>query len=151
MLLLAEDSEHDEILFKRILRKAGVRNPVKSVRHGGEAIAYLKGEGKFADRKSYPLPGVLFLDIVMQPVDGLQVLQWLQNHGGYDEMLVVVLSGFEQGQLLREAYAKGADTFLFKPFNAADLQSVLTHFPEYWAFTESTEGTIKGLQGEARI
>jgi CheY-like chemotaxis protein len=76
VVLLADDSDDEVLLFKRAFNRAEISNPLQVVSGGSEAIAYLNGEGKFADRTAYPLPRVLVLDVKMPGIDGLQVLQW---------------------------------------------------------------------------
>src|ERR1041384_342892 len=46
-ILLADDSQDDQFLFKRLLRLSSFTNPVIAVPDGDEAIAYLKGEGRY--------------------------------------------------------------------------------------------------------
>jgi CheY-like chemotaxis protein len=128
-ILLAEDSPDDELFFRRILNSVAVTNPIQVVRDGRQAIAYLNGEGIYADREKFPLPGALFLDLVMHPVNGFEVLEWLKTQPSLNEMLVVVLSNFSEGRMLRDAYAMGADSFLFKPFSKPDMENLLQHFP----------------------
>ena len=128
-ILLAEDSPDDELFFRRVLRSFAVMNPIHVVRDGTGVVAYLKGEGIYADREKYPLPSALFLDLVMHPMDGFGVLKWLRTHSGFDQMLVIVLSYFSEGRMLRDAYALGADSFLFKPFTEIDMENLLQHFP----------------------
>ena len=79
LILLAEDDENDIALFRRALANADIRNPVEIVRDGDEAIAYLKGEGKFSDRTKYPLPALMLLDLNMPRRDGFQVLDWIRR------------------------------------------------------------------------
>jgi hypothetical protein len=50
VILLADDDENDIALFERAFQKADIKNPLHIVRDGEEAIAYLAGKGKFADR-----------------------------------------------------------------------------------------------------
>lgn len=138
-LLLAEDSRDDELWFKRTFQRAGVQNPLKVVRDGSEVIAYLKGEGIYSNRKLCPKPTALFLDLIMHPVGGLEVLEWLQTQSDFSDMLTVVLSGFNQSQMLREAYARGTDTFLFKPLLLPDLESLIQHFPGHWTIGEEDD------------
>ena len=140
IILLAEDSEYDEFFFKRTFTLSGVRNKIFVVRDARQVIAYLDGEGKYSDRKQYPLPDALFLDLVMPGADGLVALKWLESRREFDEMLVIVLSNFSEGTLLRDAYAMGADSFLFKPFAEADLESLMHHFPGYWSMSSNGTG-----------
>lgn len=127
-ILLAEDSEDDEKLFLRILRQAGVGNSVSVVRDGDEAIAYLKGDGVFADRRKYPLPCALFLDLRMRRVDGWEVLRWIRTQDGLADMLVVVLTIYDEPKAIMEAYRLGAHSFLIKPFAERDVKNLVQYF-----------------------
>ena len=62
-ILLVEDNKDDVFLMKRALQSARIVNPVVVVETGQEAMDYLAGAGKFADRERYPLPAVVFLDL----------------------------------------------------------------------------------------
>jgi|SRR5579872_2873216 len=131
-ILLAEDSQDDETLFKRTLRMARLENPIFVVRDGDEAIAYLKGEGDFADRDKHPLPAVLFLDLKMRRVNGQEVLRWIGTQPHLREMLVIVLSHFGDSREINQAYSLGAKSFLTKPCTQADLDNLIAHFHSYW-------------------
>lgn len=131
-VLLAEDSREDETLFRLVMRRSGLANPVLVVRDGDEAIAYLKGESRFADRKQFPLPNVLFLDLKMPRVNGFEVLEWLKTQPPLDGMLVVVLTLFGDTKEIRRAYEMGADSFLTKPITQADLDNLTKFFEGHW-------------------
>jgi len=131
-ILLAEDSPDDVILFLEVMRRSGLRNPVIVVHDGAEAIAYLKGNGKFADRNQYPLPAILMLDLRMPRMDGFHVLEWIHTQPRLHEMLVVVLSHYGETEDIRRAYALGAHSFLTKPFTHNDLLNLAGHFDGNW-------------------
>ena len=78
-ILLAEDSEDDATVLRSTLRKAGLAAPVVVVPDGSQAIAYLKGEGIYADRDLFPLPGLLLLDLKMPGKNGFEVLEWCET------------------------------------------------------------------------
>src|SRR5687768_4667513 len=92
VIMLAEDDENDIALFKRAFKQADIKNPLQIVRDGEEAIAYLAGEGKFADRAEYPLPALLLLDLKMPRKSGFQVLQWVRQHPTLKTLRVLVLT-----------------------------------------------------------
>ena len=131
-ILLAEDSEDDVNLFLHTMRKSGLRNPVLVVRDGEEAIAYLKGEGKFADRDSYPLPEILMLDLMMPRMDGFQVLEWIRTQQEFQKLLVVVLCHLGETREINQAYDLGARSYLTKPVTTEDLVNLTSHFGDYW-------------------
>ena len=58
-ILLAEDDENDVMLIRRAFSKSHVINPIACVANGEEAVAYLSGEGAYADRDAHPLPFML--------------------------------------------------------------------------------------------
>jgi CheY-like chemotaxis protein len=137
VILLAEDSPDDALVFTHVLRSAGILNPVTEVRNGAETIAYIRGEGAFGDRELHPLPTVLFLDLLMPGGDGWDVLKWLRTHPTKSTMLVVVLTGVAQRQMLREAYLAGANSFLVKPFSKSELDSLVSAWPHLWMLAPS--------------
>jgi CheY-like chemotaxis protein len=132
-ILLVEDAHDDELLFKAVMQKAGVENPVAVVRGGADAIAYLEGRSHYRDRKKYPYPQILFLDLRMPGVDGFAVLEWLNTQPALRErLLVIVLSHLAEAREIRRAYELGADSFLPKPFAREDWASLIHHFEGYW-------------------
>ena len=64
-ILLVDDNDDDVFLFERTLKKLKVGNNVVVLGDGRAAIAYLAGNGKYADRAKYPLPFLVFLDLKM--------------------------------------------------------------------------------------
>jgi CheY-like chemotaxis protein len=145
-ILLAEDSRDDQTVFRNTLKKCGVLNPLVTVDDGHRAIAYLNGDSPFEDRRKYPLPGVLFLDLKMPNCDGFEVLRWLQScPGGKEGMLVIVMSGLDGVAEVTHAYELGADTFLSKPFTPADMLHLVDTFPGQWMRT-APAATLKPWQ-----
>ncbi|HZV36809.1 MAG TPA: response regulator [Verrucomicrobiae bacterium] len=132
VILLAEDSEADVLNFKRVLESVGLCNPVQVVRDGHEAIAYMKGEGQYADRERFPVPSILFLDLLLPRVDGWFVLNWLSTQRLPNKFLIIVITGLEELLRLQEAYSKGAHSFIVKPFQAEEVKGLIKYWPELW-------------------
>lgn len=51
---LAEDDLSDIFLAKRAFEMAQIRNPLHVVTDGQEALSYMHGERKYADRRAHP-------------------------------------------------------------------------------------------------
>ena len=132
LILLVDDSEDDRILLRRAFNKVGVMNPVHEAASGREALQYLEGVGPFQDRATYPFPGILMLDLKMPTVDGFQVLQWIRDKLVTAPFLIIVLSRLDEIRNINRAYALGANSFLTKPGEEAELQSLIRAFHDYW-------------------
>ena len=76
-VLLAEDDENDIFLISRAFTRAGVLNPLITVRNGQEVIDHLKGRRGSAGARKHSAPCLLLLDLKMPLVDGYDVLAWL--------------------------------------------------------------------------
>src|SRR5580698_8628051 len=116
-ILLAEDFEADALIVQRLLKKAGVANPILVVPDGGEAIAYLNNDGPFRDRQKFPLPAVLLLDLKLPNKTGFEVLEWCRTQPHLKDLFIVVLSGHYELREVNQAYQLGARSFLTKPAN----------------------------------
>src|SRR5882724_7826327 len=92
LVLLAEDSEDDGLLLEMAFGQLDRLRLLPRMSDGAQTIAYLNGDGKYSDRRHYPLPGLLLLDLRMPGVDGCQVLEWLRTNP-LPKLVVAVLSG----------------------------------------------------------
>jgi CheY-like chemotaxis protein len=132
IILIADDSEDDLILMKRAFAKTGVINPIQVVKSGAETIAYLKGDGKYANREEFPFPTILLLDLHMPEGDGFEVLKWIRDKSIAGSPLIIVLSRLDEIKNINRAYALGANSFLTKPGDPGELQQLIKTFHGYW-------------------
>jgi CheY-like chemotaxis protein len=131
-LLVVEDEENDAFFLKRALEKAGLANRAHFVEDGQFAVDYLSGSGKFADRESYPLPGVVFLDLKLPRMHGLEVLKWLRAQAELPPMIVVVLTSSAVDSDMEKAYRLGANSYVVKPSQPQDLLRMVEAFRGWW-------------------
>jgi CheY-like chemotaxis protein len=124
-ILVVEDDENDVELIRRTLSQGGIPNPRHFVKSGEEAINYLLGMEPYTDRKRYPLPGLVLLDLKLHVMDGFEVLQWIKNHHHFGHLRVVVLTSSKHTRDLKKAYRLGANSFLVKPFEFENSSALL--------------------------
>src|SRR5207245_385011 len=150
-ILLAEDDPNDVLLIQRAFQKAGLRNALKVVADGADAIEYLSGRGNYSDRDKFPLPFLLLLDLKMPGTDGFEVLQWVRSEPDLKRLLVVVLTSSELQEDVDRAYELGANSYLVKPVEFDSMVNLIKRFEAYWSEinrTPTSPTLIKALQPE---
>jgi CheY-like chemotaxis protein len=135
VILLVEDLENDVFLIRRALVQAHLTNPIHVVRDGEEAVEYLGGTGKYANRDEYPLPGLILLDLKMPRMDGFQVLEWIRGQPGLNGIVVLVLTSSDRLRDVNRAYALGANSFLVKPIDFEQFVDLGNLLRKYWVKT----------------
>jgi CheY-like chemotaxis protein len=135
-VLIADDSPTEIFFLLRAFSGARVKNPIFTVRSGKDALAYLAGTGKFADRSLFPSPKIVLLDLRMPAPDGFELLAWKQKQPQMKDVLFVAMSNFGTAQSINKAYAAGAGTFLSKPLNGGDIRNLVESFHDRWVRTE---------------
>lgn len=131
-LLLVEDNEDDAFFLRRALNKAGVEQIPVHLGDGRETLAYLAGEGAYADRAAHPLPAVIFLDLNLPYKTGLQVLEWIRQRPEFARIVVIVLTSSREESDVRQAYRLGANSYVVKPSSADQLVEIAKAFRLWW-------------------
>jgi CheY-like chemotaxis protein len=134
-ILLVEDEENDATLVKMAFEKNDILNPVQWAKDGLDAIAYLNGEGIYADRKLYPFPEVLILDLKMPRMNGLELLAWIRDHPEFRVIPTIIMSSSRQEAYVAKAYHLGANTYMVKPSSFEELARMVKLAHEYWALS----------------
>src|SRR5438876_2268173 len=131
-ILLIDDEENDVTFTTIALEKAGVTCPVHVAKNGREALDYLSGHGKFADRDRYPLPYLVLLDLKLPFVMGSEVLKWIRARPEFDCTIVLVLTSSQQPDDIRTAYHLRANAYLVKPSGLEKLMPMLKAVKDFW-------------------
>ena len=148
--LLVEDDNNDVLLIKRSFLKARVLNPLQVVTTGEDAIAYLSGQDKYANRLEFPLPALVLLDIQMPRVDGFQVLTWIRKQPALSEIRVVMLTASDAMRNVNLAYQLGANSFLIKPVDFERFVEVSQAFGGCWSWNQ-TPGAVESESKAGKI
>jgi|SRR6185503_12869709 len=114
-LLLVEDNPDDIYLLSEAFQDLLPDVSLKVAKHGDEAIAYLSGQGMYANRREYPLPEEMILDLGLPYCSGLEVLEWVRSTARHSLLPVTVLSGTQRRSDFERATALGIDGFFWKP------------------------------------
>jgi CheY-like chemotaxis protein len=120
-ILIVDDDSNSIVLLERLVRKAGIHNPIDVAGDGASAIDYLKT--RLASR-TLPRPILVLLDLKMPQVDGFEVLDWVRTQPELKTLLIAVVSSSAQERDMTRAYELGARSYLTKFPVASDLLSV---------------------------
>jgi CheY-like chemotaxis protein len=131
-ILLAEDDKNDAFLMRRGLQQAGVPNPLIVLEDGREVINYLGGNGEYAARDKFPLPGLILLDLKMPWIDGFDILAWLRSRKQFDLLPVVILTSSKLQSDVDRSRQLGVFDYRVKPQGLEDLVRLLDDVRKCW-------------------
>ena len=131
-ILLVEDNPHDEMLALRALGKNKQTSNVYVVRDGAEALDYLFATGEYVDRDILDQPKVVFLDLKLPKIDGLEVLRRIKSDERTKKTVVVIFSSSDDAGDMATGYSLKVNSFVRKPVSFAEYVKVVNHLGLYW-------------------
>ena len=132
VILLVEDDRGDQELTRRALQEGKIRNELRIVEDGEEALAYLFRRGEYKDPATSPRPDLLLLDLNLPRVDGREVLERIRADATLRRMAVVVLTTSRQEEDILRSYEVGCNSFITKPVGMDQFIQVIQSLKEYW-------------------
>jgi CheY-like chemotaxis protein len=124
-ILLVEDNEDEIFMMQRAFRKAQIPNRLETVSNGEQALDYLHGRNQFADRSKFPLPTVIFLDLNMPKMGGLEVLEKVRQHSTLKKLIINILSASTRSADIERAALLGANAYFIKPAQIEKFQELI--------------------------
>jgi CheY-like chemotaxis protein len=122
---LAEDDPDDCEIFREVLLQLQPQAQLTIFKDGEALIRQLSTSNK---------PDILFLDINMPCMTGLECLVEIRALRHFSRLPVVILSNSRVGRQMQSAYAYGANLYFPKPYTIGALESGLKElFKMNWA------------------
>jgi CheY-like chemotaxis protein len=131
-ILYVEDEETDVLLLQHAFSRAGITTLLKTVKDGKAAMEYLAGDGPFGDRRLYPLPELVLLDLNLPYWSGFEVLKWIRQQPHLCRLPVVVFTSSSRPDDVARAYDAGANGYLVKPNALEDLKAQVLALRDFW-------------------
>jgi CheY-like chemotaxis protein len=137
-ILFAEDSVDDALLTIRVLRKSGLSNKLHHVKDGAEALDFIYCRGEYSSRNINEHPKVIFLDLKMPKVNGLEVLEKLKSDPDMKSIPVVILTSSNEDPDIEKSYALGANSYIVKPVDIDNFFQAIKELGLYWMIQNKT-------------
>lgn len=131
-ILIVEDNAHDLELTLRALSKHHLGNRVVSVRDGAEALDFLFARGPYEHRRVGDGPHVIFLDMKLPKVDGIEVLRQIKRDDRTQSIPVVMVTSSAQERDMAESYRLGVNSYVVKPIDFDAFVKTIADLGFYW-------------------
>ena len=133
-LILIEDNPFDAELTLRALQNRGLADRVKVFPDGVEALEFLFkiADHQRSERNGYSLPKVIFLDLKLPKMSGLEVLNQIKRDERTHLIPVVMLTSSQEESDILESYALGANSYMVKPVDYDDFSQAVGDLGLYW-------------------
>ncbi|MEW5870027.1 MAG: response regulator [Chloroflexota bacterium] len=131
-ILLVEDSRMDVELTLDAFQEAKLGNTISVIGDGNDALDYLNGTGKYADRQAHPMPNIVLLDLKLPGVDGFEVLRRIKTTPILKRIPVIILTSSKEEGDRALSYDIGANSYLVKPVSFEGFLDVVRKIEGYW-------------------
>jgi len=125
-VLLVEDNPDDVEILKMAIEAGGIKSRLTVARDGQEALDILRG-GNGA-----PRPSLIFLDLNLPKVKGLDVLREIKADPSLQHIPVIILTASTLDKDVINCYELGANSFVSKSANLEDFLEAIKTILEYW-------------------
>ena len=131
-ILLVEDDPDEEQLALVAFEQSGIKDRVVVARDGQEAVDYMLAQGPHKNRDITEVPRVVFLDINLPKLNGIDVLKQLRSNEHTSLVPVVLLTTSDEANDRIEGYRHGANSFIRKPNDFDEFIASIHKLGSYW-------------------
>ena len=131
-IFLVEDNDDDAELALRAFQRAKMDVTLIRARDGLDALDYLFGRGKYAEREIHDLPVVTLLDLNLPKINGLDVLKTIRANERTRHLPVVILSSSNEEKDRLNAYSCYANSYVVKPLDYDQFVATALQLSLYW-------------------
>lgn len=145
IILLVEDNPDDVELTRMAFDRSKMTHQVVVVRDGQEALDYLFAAWPFSGRNPLLMPNVVFLDLNLPKLSGLEVLRRMRADERTKRLPVVVLTTSNEEKDIIGSYDLGANSYVRKPVDFAQFVEAARQLGLYWLLLNETAPVLPGI------
>jgi two-component system response regulator len=131
-ILLVDDNASDVELTVRALRRHKLANSIHIAEDGQEALDFVFCRGAHSGRSLGAPPKVIFLDLKMPKVDGIDVLRAIRGDSRTKMIPVVILTSSKEQRDIVEGYKLGVNAYIQKPVDFEEFRRVIEQMGLFW-------------------
>jgi len=131
-ILLVEDNPNDVKLALHAFKTHNLANDVHVVRDGAEALEFIFGTDRYADRKVAASPKLILLDLKLPLVDGIEVLRRIKADEQACMIPIVVMTSSNEDRDMVESYKLGVNSYIRKPVDFNQFSEAVRQLGCYW-------------------
>jgi len=131
-IVIVEDNPDDAELMIRSLKQNKLSNNLILLEDGEQALDYIFCRGKYKDKTSSISRMVIFLDLKLPKVDGLEVLKQIKSNDKTKKIPVIIVTSSKEDPDITAAYALGANSYVVKPVNYNKFAETIIQLGLYW-------------------
>jgi len=138
IVLIAEHDEEHFDMIKDSLLRAGVSNRILRLADGRQTLDYLF---KISSQPASEHPSqeyVLFMDIGLPDVGGVEVLEKIKADGQLSKIPVIVLTAVDDRHTIDTCYNLGCSTYIVKPAKNEDFAESIQNIGSFLSVVETT-------------
>ncbi len=137
-ILIIEDNPEDAELIIRALKKRRLANDIFIINDGRKALDFIHCQGEYANRNLSAGPKVIFLDLKLPKVNGLEVLKALKAEITTKYIPVIIITSSREDPDIKAAYEQGVNSYIVKPVNFKVFMDAMEHTGYYWLLINRT-------------
>ncbi len=131
-IVIVEDNPDDAELMIRNLKKNQLANKLVVLEDGEQALDYFFSKGVYKDRIPSGMNMLIFLDLKLPKVHGLEILKQLKSNEKTRKIPVVIVTSSREDPDIEAAYDLGANSYVVKPVNYTEFVETVNHLGLYW-------------------
>ena len=131
-IVIVEDNPEDAELMLRSLKKNQLSNNLTLLEDGALALDFFFRKGEFKERKASKSNLMIFLDLKLPKVDGLEILRQLKSNSDTKKIPVVIVTSSNQDPDIEMAYELGANSYVVKPVDYEKFTDTIKQLGLYW-------------------
>jgi CheY-like chemotaxis protein len=122
-ILYVDDNKEDALVVERALAKASIPAKIIALEDGCDAADWLTATGVYSDRKTFPAPDLLILDLNLAGSSGFDLMEFVKARRELTKLPLIVYTASDEAEDKRRAFNLGANAYVCKSTGVNELMT----------------------------